>query len=229
MAVTVLLLGLWIVQVYALETLQVSFNRTYVQVGRTEEVSGTLYYRARPERTVVRVEEPLKQWMVLEGGRLEIFYPEERRAFRILSKHPTNLPFFQAFLGALKEDYGLRKSGYALLGHEVRGDTLLTYWNPPKKLKKALGRFTLAYVGDKIIRAELRGLRGELLSRVLYGDHFPYAGAFLPLHIFTVRYTRSDTIYEEITYREPKCDFPLPEEVLQFRIPDDMEVEEVCW
>jgi len=223
------ILELWIIQAYALQTLQVAFCRTYIHNGRTEKVSGVIYYRAKPEKTVVRVKKPLKQWMVLEGEKLEIFYPEERRAFRILGRAPFALPFLQVFLGALREDYGLGELGYVLSNHEVRGDTLFTYWDPSKKLRKISGKFVLAYTEDKIVKAELRGAKGELVSQVLYSDHFPYAGVFLPLHISTVRYAPSDTSYEEIIYRNPLCDLPLPEEVLRFRIPDDVEVEEVRW
>ncbi|RKY63049.1 MAG: hypothetical protein DRP99_04855, partial [Candidatus Latescibacterota bacterium] len=105
----------------------------------------------------------------------------------------------------------------------------ITYWDPPEKLRKTLGKFILAYKGDKLIKTELRDPGGRLLARSLYCDHVPYSGAFLPTRISTVRCSPSDTTYEDVIYTEPKFDLPLPEEVLDFRIPEDVDVEEVRW
>mgnify|MGYP000064708253 FL=1 len=214
---------------FSLTTLQVSFRRTYVREGRVERVCGVIYHCAEPERTVVKVEEPLEQWMVLEEGKLEIFYPQDRRAFRITGRTSGSLPFLEAFLMPLKDDYGLEGSGYSLSGHDVEGDTLITYWDPPEKLRKTLGKFILAYKGDKLIKTELRDPGGRTLARSIYCDHVPYSGAFLPTRISTVRFSPSDTTYEDLIYTEPKFDLPLPEEVLDFRIPEDVDVEEVRW
>jgi len=210
------------------QTIQVQFEREYIG-GNTKEITkGQIYYRAPGEVTAV-VTYPIKQWMIFAGKQLTIYYPDDKQAFRFNSQFPISLPFFEAFIGVVKTDYGLTDIGYTLSNHKTRGDTLFTYWGPPKKTSKALGEFILAYVSDKIVYAELKGRDGTTTSKSYYKNHIRHGATYFPLEILTIRYAKRDSIIEEVVYTNPQFDRPLPPEVINFKIPKNAKIEEIDW
>jgi len=212
-----------------LRTIQVEFERQYSERGIKETVKGNIYYQA-PERVTVIVTYPLKQWMIFEDTRLTIYYPNNKRAFQINTQSPISLPFFDAFIGVVKTDYGLTDIGYALCDYKTRGDTLFTYWSPPKKkTSRALGEFTLAYVSNKIVYAELKKRNGTIISKSFYKNHVQYGTTFFPLEIYTIRYMEKDSTFEKIVYTDPQFDRPLPPEVTNFRVPANIDIEKISW
>ena len=210
------------------QTIQVQFERQYNEKGVKEIVKGNIYYRAPGGVTVV-VNSPVKQWMIFAGKQLTIYYPDDKQAFQFNAQIPISLPFFEAFIGVVKTDYGLTDIGYVLSTHKTRGDTLFTYWSPPKKTSKTLGEFTLAYVSDKIVYAELKRRDGTTASRSFYKNHIHYGVTYFPLEIYTIRYTKKDSILEKVVYTNPQFDKPLPIEVMNFKIPTNVKIEEINW
>jgi len=111
-----------IVYSQSLQTLQIQFKRYYKERNSEETVEGTIYFKS-PGKVTVVVNEPIQQWMLFKKNGMDIYYPIERKAFRFITQNPVLLPFFQAFLGVLKKDYGLMDIGYTLSYHKKRGDT----------------------------------------------------------------------------------------------------------
>lgn len=212
----------------ALQTLQLEFERRCGGEGAGEVVRGNIYYRA-PARVVVLVTYPIKQLMILEGLEVTIYYPEEKRAFVIAAETTVLLPFFQAFLGVMDEDYGLTELGYTLHRYATRGDTLLTYWSPPTNVFKPLGEFALVYVAGKIVYAESKREDGTTISRSSYQNHVRYGAFYFPMEIANTRYAGADSTVEGVRYSNPKFDAPLPKEVVEFQIPLGVEVQEARW
>jgi len=210
------------------QTIQVQFERQYIEKDIKEIVKGTLYYQA-PEKVTAVIKYPVNQWMLFDDKQLTIYYPDDKQAFQFNSQLPISLPFFEAFIGVVKTDYGLTDIGYALSDHEKRGDTLFAYWSPPKKASKKLGQFTLAYVSDKIVYAELKEINGAIISKSFYKNHIHYGATHFPLEIYTIRYTKKDSILEEVVYTNPQFDKPLPSEVVTFKIPANIKIEEIDW
>lgn len=217
-----------IVYAQSLKSLQIEFERYYKKKYKEEIIKGSIYFQTSENITVI-VEEPLKQWMVLGKHEMDIYYPTEKKAFRFITQNRLLLPFFQTFVAVYKKDYGLMDTGYTLSYHKKRGDTLFTYWNPPEILSKVLGVFTLVYVSDKIVYGELKTSDGTIMSKSSYSNHIHYGTNFFPLKISTVRFTQSDSTIENITYTHPQFNIELPNEVINFKIPSDITVEEIEW
>jgi len=212
-----------------IKTISVEFTREYSESNTKEIIKGKIYYRA-PSKTVIKIENPIVQWMILEGKEMIIYYPDDKKAFRIISTwNPFSMPFFQAFVGVVKEDYGLTELGYTLANYETNDNSLISHWNPPKNLSKFLGEFILEFKDNKIIRVELRNAKGKTLSKSLYKNHILYGATYFPLEIFTIKYLKSGSTFERIVYRNPQFNSSLPQEVIDFKIPADIKVKEVKW
>lgn len=211
------------------QSLQIDFERHARERNSHEFASGTIFY-SQSHGITIHVEDPIEQWMILKKYQLDIFYPIDRKAFLFKTENPTSLPFFQAFIGVVKKDYGLIELGYTLARHQKREpDTLFTYWVPPKKASKVLGDFTLIYVSNKITYAEFKNPKGSILSKTFYKSHCEFSGHHFPLSITTIRYSEADSTVEKITYSHPQFNVEIPESVLVFEIPDDVVTKEINW
>lgn len=211
-----------------LKTLQVNFERYYIEKGSEEIVKGSIYYQT-PHKITVVVTNPIRQWMIFEDKQITIYYPDERKVFQIVTQYPVSLPFFQSFVGVVKEDYGLTDIGYVLSNYETKGDTLISYWTPPQKRGKVLGEFMLIYVSNKIVYVELKNSEGTVMGKSFYENHIRYGAIYFPLQVSTTRYRETDSTSEKVIYASPQFNTELPQEVKDFKIPLDAEIKEIEW
>lgn len=228
--VTSLLLILFVTTIpysQTFNTINLEFTRTVIHENTKEITQGTIYYDSA--KTTLKVNKPINQWMILEGNHILIYYPDELRAIKIESNNPSILPFFQAFAGVAKEDYGLSELGYVIKKSEVKGDTLFTYWSPPKEVKKILGEFILAYEKDRFIFTEARDTNGKIVVRTTYHDHFLHGATYFPLHIISLQNTKNYTTIEDVIYSNPIFDKPFPSQVVNFTIPAGTKIEVMEW
>lgn len=221
-----LLNGILLSQVF--QTLEVEFERCFREKNTDEILKGTIYYQTSG-KVIIVVTDPVNQWMIFEGKQLTIYYPDDKRAFQIITQNLVSLPFFQAFVGVIDEDYGLTELGYTLYNHIIKGDSLFTYWSPPKKVSKVLGDFTLVYVSDKIVYAEFKKKDGEIMSKSLYSNHIRHGANHFPLEISTTRYIGADSTFEKVLYSKPQFNTSLPLKVTNFKIPKDVQIKEIKW
>lgn len=129
----------------------------------------------------------------------------------------------------MKEDFGVCDRGYALKNHQTKKDTLTTYWEPPYILSKTIGELKLVYVNNRIISSELKKKSGELLLKASYKDHVNHGEYYFPREINATLFADKDTILEKITYKNLVFNGSLPEEIVKFKIPQGIEIEEIEW
>lgn len=215
--------SLFLASVLVLNTFSVDFERKVV--GRLTEVTkGTIYYEPQ-KRTILETTSPLHQMMVFDQEETIIYYPEENRAFLIKEKNGLKtLSFFQMFIGAMKEDYGLTEAGYTLKRHEKKDNILYTYWNPPKKMEKFLGIALLGMSEGKFVYMELKMPDGKAALKVFFKDHIRFGDKYLPRQIYTEVYEKAGITKEYVTYSDVKINPLLPDRILNFRIPEYVEV-----
>lgn len=211
-----------------IKTISVEFTSIVNSNNIIEEIKGSIYYYTT--KTTLEVTYPIYQWMILKGKKILIYYPDEEKAIEITSQSPASLPFFQSFVGVVKEDYGLSDFGYTLKRNEVKGDTLFAYWDPPEKVKKVLGQFILGFTEDKIVYTESRDADGKALLKVIHQNHIKYGATYFPLKIIIIQYINKDyTKIEEVIYKNPIFDKLLPEKVVNFKIPSHIKIEKIEW
>lgn len=210
------------------DTLSLKFERKVIQSDSTEVVEGLAYYQA-PNKVFIQVQKPIRQIMIIDGGVMVIYYPVEKKAFRIKAKGPIPMPFIQTILSVMKDDYGLTEMGYTFAEHERKGDTLYTYWNPPRKLKKHLGKFVLGTANGLLVSAEARDPKGKIVAKSFYKKHTKLGEKYFPLEVRSEIYADSNRTEEHVTYSDVKLNVSLPDEVTGFKLPDSIDVKEVEW
>ena len=230
----ILLLAFLLVDVlYAvpLKTLSLEFTRELTENGKTENIAGTLHYDVKAARVVVEVTQPVKQIMVVKDNVLEIYYPIEKQAFRFISEGRVPLPFVESIIQTTQAEYGLTAIGYTLDKHDVVEEVLYTYWKPPEKAKGTLGSVILGMHNDRLISAEIKNPAGYIIGRSRYQNHSKIGIHYIPMAVTSSTYNaKSEVIqHEQIIYSNPEVNTKTPNPMLNFTIPESVEVKESKW
>lgn len=219
--------------VYAVQskTLSLNFTRELTENDKTEHITGLLHYDAKTSRVVVEVTEPLKQIMIVKDKVLEIYYPVEKQAFRFISEGRIPLPFIESIIQSTQVEHGLTAIGYSLEKHDVVDKVLYTYWTPPKETKDKLGTIILGMKDDRLITAEVKNPKGHIIARSSYQNHSRVGTSYIPMMVTSRTYSEKSKVlqYEQIVYSNPKVNVDPPNPMLNFKIPESMEVKEVKW
>ena len=214
-----------------LKTLSLDFTRELTENGETEHIAGTLHYDVKAARVVVEVAQPLKQIMVVKDKALEIYYPVEKQAFRFISKGRIPLPFVESIIQSTQAEYGLTAVGYSLEKHDIVDKVLYTYWTPPEKAKEKLGTVILGMQDDRLISAEVKNPKGHIIARSHYQDHSRIGINYIPMKVTSSAYGPTSEVLqsEYILYSNPQVNVDSPNPMLNFTIPESVEVKEIKW
>lgn len=210
-----------------LKTFSAEFTRETIERNKKERVEGKIYYRSDFKELIFCVSDPINQWMILKGNETLIYYPDSRQAFKINSQIPSIMPFFEATLAAIDEDCSLKKMGYEFSHYERKGDILISYWKPDKKLSKIFGECILAYQRNQLIYLEMKGPNSQSFSRIEYANYIKHENIYFPLEIMIIKKKHSDNGMEKIIYKNPVFNSPLPLEVINFKIPEATIIKEI--
>lgn len=210
------------------DNITTEFERNLKQGTNEETIEGVVYYQF-PEKVIASIQKPLKQLISFDSTDIIIYYPVDSIAFKFISPYPVSFSFFETFVNILKEDFGVCDRGYTLKKHQTKKDTLITYWNPPSVLLKTASELKLVYVKNKIIYSELKNKEGETFLEAEYKDHLNYGEYYFPREINTKLKTEQYTILEKITYKNITFNDTLPKEIVNFTIPEGVEIEEIRW
>ncbi len=232
-SITLLFIFLLVDVLYAapLKTLSLEFTRELTENGKTEHIAGTLHYDVKAARVVVEVTKPVKQIMVVKDNVLEIYYPVEKQAFRFISEGRVPLPFVESIIQTTQAEYGLTAIGYTLDKHDVVEEVLYTYWAPPEKAKDTLGSVILGMHNDRLISAEIKSPAGYIIGRSRYQNHSKIGINYIPMKVTSSTYgTKSEVLqHEQIVYSNPEVNTKTSNPMLNFTIPESVEVKESKW
>ena len=214
-----------------LKTLSLDFTRELTENNKTEHIAGTLHYDVQAARVVIEVLQPIKQVMIVKDNVLEIYYPVEKQAFRFISEGRVPLPFVESILQSTQAEYGLTAIGYTLDKHDVVDEVLYTYWAPPKKAKDELGPIILGMHDDRLISAEVKNPKGHIIGRSRYDAHNKIGTNYIPMTITSSVYGEKSEVlqHEKVVYSNPKINAETSNPMLNFTIPESVEVKEVKW
>jgi hypothetical protein len=216
----------------SVETLAVDFTRKTISAAGEELIRGTIYFQA-PEDVVITVQSPVVQWSIFEGADLLIYYPQEHRAFRFISRNRLMIPFAQSFIGLVREDFGLSDAGFLLRENRKRADILITVWTPPRALRLYIGE---AWIGMQKYQKQVHPLflefydpKGNLLTRITYLEYREDLEPGFPGRILILQNDGDGEVRDEIRYTDHRINENLPAEVIDFHLPADVSVEELKW
>ncbi len=214
-----------------LKTLSLDFKRELTERGKIETTAGTLHYDVQAARVVVEVTQPLQQMMIVKNNVLEIYYPVEKQAFRFTSEGRIPLPFVESIIQSTQAEYGLTAIGYTLDRHDVVDEVLYTYWAPPKEAKDKLGTVILGMHDDRFISAEVKNPEGHIIGRSRYENHSRIGTNYIPMTITSSVYSEKSEVlqYERVVYSNSQVNTQHTKAILNFTIPESVEVKEIKW
>ena len=218
-------------QAVPLKTLSLNFTRELTENDKTEHITGILHYDAKATRVVVEVTQPLKQIMVVKDKVLEIYYPAEKQAFRFISEGRIPLPFVESIVQSTQAEHGLTAVGYSLEKHDVVDGVLYSYWSPPKEAKDKLGTIILGMQDDRLISAEVKNPKGHIIARSHYQNHSRIGVNYVPMMVTSSTYGEKSEVlqYEQVIYSNPQVNADSQNPILNFTIPESVEVKEIKW
>ena len=209
-----------------IQTLVLGFSRTVIESATINRTGGQLAFKA-PDEVYIHVQDPIEQWMVFYTNKILIYYPKDRTAFELASGYSSNVPFFEAFIGSIKEDYGLSDLGFSIADHKIKNDTLTTMWRPDERVSRLIGNFILSYYDNKIIFTEAKDTAGKTITKVYYSNHIDYKNRYFPLDVKIFSYQSNGMTIENINYKNPIFNAELPDVIKNFKVPDDVEIKKV--
>ncbi|RKU16864.1 hypothetical protein C6500_16705 [Candidatus Poribacteria bacterium] len=214
-----------------LKTLSLDFTRELAENKKTEHIAGTLHYDAKASRVVVEVREPIKQIMVVKDKALEIYYPVEKQAFRFISQGRIPLPFVESIVQSTQAEHGLAAIGYSLEKHDIVNEVLYSYWRPPKEAKDQLGPVILGMHNDRLISAEVKNPKGHIIARSHYQSHSRIGMNYVPMRVTSSTYGEKSKVlqHEQVVYSNPQVNTDPLNPILNFTIPESVEVKEIKW
>ncbi|MXV85879.1 hypothetical protein F4Z98_21195 [Candidatus Poribacteria bacterium] len=214
-----------------LKTLSLDFTRELTENDKTEHIAGTLHYNVKEARVVIEVVEPLRQIMIIEDNALEIYYPIEKQAFRFISQGRIPLPFVESIIQSTQAEHGLTAIGYSLEKHDIVNGVLYSYWSPPKKAKDTLGPVILGMQDDRLISAEVKNPKGYIIARSHYQNHSKVGMNYVPLMVTSSTYREKSEVLqrEQVIYSNPQVNVEPRNSILDFTIPESIEVKEIKW
>ena len=208
-------------------TFEADFTRVFVKEGRVDSLSGTFYY-TRPGRLYIAVAKPVEQIMLIEDRTTTIYYPARNQAFVLESRNPALLPFAAGFFAALRPDYGLTELGYQLYDEEVRGDTLVSLWQP-KQAQAAEGNFRLSRVRGNLVDAVFTPAQEGVIMRTAFRNFVEVNDYRMPSRIVTVELSPEGLTKEQLTLSNLRVDVVFPDVISAFRLPPGVQVERRTW
>ena len=214
-----------------LKTLSLDFTRELTENDKTEHIAGTLHYTVKAARVVIEVVKPLRQIMIIEDNALEIYYPIEKQAFRFISEGRIPLPFVESIIQSTQAEHGLTAIGYSLEKHDIVNGVLYSYWRPPKKAKDTLGTVILGMQDDRLISAEVKNPKGYIIARSHYQNHSKVGMNYVPMMVTSSTYGEKSEVLqrEQVIYSNPQVNVEPRNSILDFTIPESMEVKEIKW
>ncbi len=214
-----------------LKTLSMDFTREVTENGTKERIEGTLHYDVDRLKVVIDVKKPIRQIMVAEKNKLEIYYPNQKQAFRFISEGSVPLPLVESIIQSTQAEYGLDALGYSLNKHNIVDDILYTYWNPSEETQEKFGTVILGIQNEKLISAEVRNRKEIIVTRTLFQKHKKIGITYIPMQVTASNYGEKSEIirFEKILFSQPQANSEKPNPILKFKIPQSVKVKEIKW
>lgn len=202
--------------------LSIDFRKESSTGGEKEVVLGTVHH-VPPDLTMISVDFPLVQKVLVDSSSMTIYYPEEGTAIRLPVSGPFTLLFLQAFIGISDADFDLAQLGFDLSRTEIRSDSLLTWWTPPTTLSSAIGEAFTAFCGDRLAEVRFNDADGEPLQRSRFGEYTMHEGRAYPLSIEMTTFS-GEPKTEHFKFSNPTFDIDMPDSLVSLRLPPGVEI-----
>lgn len=204
------------------------FRETQDDAG-TEKVYGFIYIRLHEndaENAIyIRVTAPVNQIIEYKGQTTVIYYPEEKKAiiFESQQAQPKIDP-----MGAAFKKPDLSRIGFKLAKINKAGRGIRETWAPVDLMKSPIKEVIMESAGSgSVTLLEIKSRDGKIAARMKYGDFITIKGREVPLFMETYGAVGGAKNYQKTKLSNPDAKSKLPDEILNFKIAPDAEVQMV--
>ncbi len=208
-------------------TLYGHFSRNVQEDVSSDSVQGEFYYLGG-SNMFIEVHEPIHQIMTFTKKAMTLYYPESKQAFRFKSSNPMILPLVPGLKTAIQADYGLTDMGFKLGDREMHGDTLVSFWYHPK-VKKKFGEFKIVEVNDRLAYTEYEIPELSIRNVTQFSEYVDVAGLVFPTSINSDISNADSFVIEKVTLWDLDANLKIPDRILKFSIPKDVDIVEKKW
>jgi hypothetical protein len=208
-------------------TLYGQFSRSVQENISSDSTRGEFYYLGG-SNMFIEVHEPIHQIMTFTKKAMTLYYPESKKAFRFKSSNPMILPLVPGLKTAIRADYGLIEMGFKLADQEMHGDTLISYWFHPK-MRENLGAFKIVEVNDRLAYTEYEIPSLSIRNITTFSDHLDVSGMIFPTTIVSDISNAESFVIEKVKLWDLQANLTIPDHILTFSIPKDVDIVEKKW
>ncbi|MCX7821266.1 MAG: hypothetical protein N2258_06285 [Brevinematales bacterium] len=211
------------------KTAEVPFKKTVkIDQKQTEIVEGIIYFTGG-ENILIKVYKPLNQLVIITKFTNIFYYPDENSGIAIIYSRPVISQMKMQFDLFSRDDMGLSEAGYKVEKSYKTNDMLMSLWTPPDKYKKQLGNVELGLRKNRIVLNKMYSPDGKLLLTAEYDDFEKINDLTFPKRIKTTTFQNNIVREEEVIYTNPKVNIKLPQEIINFKIPENAKIKETRW
>ena len=195
-----------------------------------DSYSGNLYYNK--DILFVDIINPINQQFIIQDNKTVLYYPDENKAVSLLNNTTPIIPFFHTLKSLEIEDFGLSDKGYVLDSTNFNAtlNLMKSYWIPPKALRKHTSQLVLTINNNNIVKVESYNKDHILVSTIQLSNFIISDNNALPTEISFEQINQSNIIViEKIMLSNIIMNRSLPINIVNFKLPEDIEINEVEW
>ena len=209
-----------------IRSLSINFKRVYSENKRVDSVKGRFFYSADGS-LFVNTTEPVRQFMRVEGNSMLLYYPDSRRAFRIVQSRPFTMPFIQSLVWTFNRKSNLEKAGFRFDHAETAGDTAREYWKAPRQIAKQIRHLRISVVNRRtVVSIETFNAEGRCVVTTACGSYGEAGGVPIPLTMTTSGTQGGLPYTESVVFGDPRINREDDLAGVFFSIPPDVKIEE---
>ena len=202
---------------------QSSFRREVKKYGKSDSTAGEVFYTA--QKVILKVSGPIRQWIEVRHNETKLYYPHQQKGIILKSKQESFVNFINTFLASVHEDYNLSSQGFSLYDNVFKGDTLYSYWRTDKTSIK----FTLIHYKNRLVKVESTDEENNFFTSVSFSEYILFAGRHYPLKMMFIHIYKDDRSEELVVLSKISFNQSFPDEIVKFKMPEDVELKVIEW
>jgi hypothetical protein len=207
--------------------LSVDFTKILNRDRGHDTVTGKIH--SFENRMVISVTHPINQYMFIDSLSTFIYNIEERSAIQLQRKSRSFLPFFQTYVGFFGDGQAIPVMFFKIDKSRKSGDSLVMTWVPKDKKTGFNGRIETVHWKDRPLSTCSIDKKGRILTRMEFSNDSLLNGRHVPFRMLTYTISGTDTLREEVLFRNLHIGMPPPDSIKIMRIPSDVSVKVLQW
>ncbi len=208
-------------------TMYGAFERMYFAEGAATDTTRGEFYFLGEDQIYVRIHYPLNQILAIDGNETTVYYPDARRAFRLISENPAAMPIIPGLISAIRYENGMSDIGFELTNQAVNGDTIVTTWHHPEA--REVGSYELGEVEDRLAYSLFENAESSIFTRTDFKDYTDIQHISFPTIIRSLLQTSQGLSREHIKLDKLDINLSVPQEIVGFEVPSSIRVERRRW